>query len=63
MLLHRVFLHDPGAAPGKSGHATYLHKPQGAGRWDNPALYDAWYLSPAAEGAVGETLGNLAASR
>jgi len=60
MLLHRVFLHDPAAAPGKSGHANYLHKPQGAGRWDNPALYDAWYLSPAAEGAVGETLGNLA---
>jgi len=60
MLLHRVFLHDPSAAPGQSGHATYLHKPQGAIRWDNPSLYDAWYLAAAAEGAVGETFGNLA---
>lgn len=59
MLLHRVFLCDPTAARGKSGHATYLHRPQGAGRWDNPSLYDAWYLSSAAEGAVGETFGNL----
>lgn len=41
MLLHRVFLHDPAAAPGMSGHATYLHRPQGASRWDNPSLYDA----------------------
>lgn len=59
MLLYRVFLYDPAAAPGNSGHATYLHRPQGSGRWDNPAIYDAWYLSPAAEGAVGETFGNL----
>lgn len=60
MLLHRVFVYDPTAARGESGHPTYLHRPQGASRWDNPSLYDAWYLSPAAEGAVGETFGNLA---
>lgn len=60
MLLYRVFPHDPAAASGASGHATYLHKPQGGSRWDNPALYDAWYLSQAAEGAAGETFGNLA---
>lgn len=60
MLLHRVFLFDPAAAPGKSGHATYLHRPQGASRWDYPSLYDAWYLAVAPEGAVGETFGNLA---
>lgn len=59
MLLYRVFLHDKGALPGKSGHATYLHKPQGASRWDNPHLYEAWYLSPVAEGAIGEAFGNI----
>jgi hypothetical protein len=41
MLLYRVFLHDPGAAEGHSGSATYLHRPQGDSRWDNPTLYDA----------------------
>lgn len=59
MLLYRVFLHDPQAAPGDSGHPTYIHRPQGAGRWDNPDLYDAWYLSLTPEGAIGETFGNI----
>lgn len=59
MLLYRVFLHDPAARTGRSGHPLYLYRPQGNGRWDNPTLYDAWYLSSAAEGAVGETFGNI----
>jgi RES domain-containing protein len=59
MLLYRVFLHSSAAEPGVSGSATYLHTPQGAGRWDNPHLYSAWYLSTSAEGAIGETFGNL----
>lgn len=59
MLAYRVFFHDPAAASGSPGHPLYLHKPQGAGRWDNPDLYDAWYLSTSAEGAVGEAFGNL----
>lgn len=59
MLLYRVFLHDPAARPGANGHASFLYRPQGAGRWDNPGLYDAWYLSREPEGAVGETFGNI----
>lgn len=59
MLLYRVFLHSPTAPVGQSGSATYLHSPQGSGRWDNPHLYDAWYLATSPEGAVGETFGNL----
>lgn len=60
MLLHRVVIHDLAAAAGRPGSATSLHRPQGASRWDNPELYDAWYFSTSAEGAVGETFGNLA---
>lgn len=60
MLLYRVFLHAPSAAPGESGSATYVHRPQGASRWDNPSRYDSWYFSTSPEGAVGETFGNLA---
>ncbi len=33
---------------------------QGRGRWDNPNLYTAIYLSPSPEAAIGETFGNLA---
>lgn len=60
MLLYRVFFHDATAKPGHSGSAQYLHKPQGGGRWDNPHLYDAWYLAKSPEAAIGETFGNLA---
>lgn len=60
MLLHRVILFDDTAADGEAGSPTYLHRPQGASRWDNPAQYDAWYFSTSSEGAVGETFGNLA---
>jgi len=57
MLVYRVFFHDPGARPGDPGHALHLHRPQGAGRWDNPDLYDAWYFARSPEGAIGEVFG------
>ena len=60
MLVYRVFFHDPGARPGDPGHALHLHRPQGAGRWDNPDLYDAWYFARSPEGAIGEVFGALA---
>lgn len=59
MLVHRVFFWDPNADKAHSGNPLYLHKPQGAGRWDNPDLYDAWYLATSAEGAIGESFGDL----
>lgn len=59
MLVYRVFFYGADAAEGQSGHPSYLYKPQGAGRWDNPDLYDAWYLAKSPEGAVGETFGDL----
>lgn len=58
MLLYRVFLSDDTAREGESGSATYLHRPQGKGRWDNDHLYGAWYFATSAEGAIGETFGN-----
>lgn len=60
MLIYRVFAGLPSAAPGEPGHPGYLHRPQGLGRWDNPSLYDIWYLSKSPEGAVAEAFGNLA---
>lgn len=60
MLLYRVYRYLPGAKSGENGHHDFLYRPQGRGRWDNPHLYDAWYLSSTPEGAVGEVLGDLA---
>lgn len=60
MLVYRVFFYDPSAKSGASGHPLYLHRPQGSGRWDNPDLYDSWYLAKSPEGAIGESFGNLA---
>jgi hypothetical protein len=59
MLLYRVFPQSPGVPQDAPGSANHLHRPQGGGRWDNPALYDTWYLSTSAEGAIAETFGNL----
>jgi hypothetical protein len=59
MLLYRVFPYLPGVRDGLPGSALHLHRPQGGGRWDNPALYDTWYLSTSPEGAIAETFGNL----
>jgi len=60
MLVYRVFFHDSGARPGDPGHALHLHRPQGAGRWDNPDLYDAWYFARSPEGAIGEVFDTFA---
>jgi hypothetical protein len=59
LLLYRVFAHLPTASAGDPGSPDYVHLPQGAGRWDNPALYSAWYFSTSPEGAIAETFGNL----
>lgn len=59
MLLYRVFPWLPDAKAGEPGHPSYLHRPQGHGRFDNPTEYDAWYLAAEASGAVGETFGDL----
>ncbi len=59
MLAYRAFPYKGSAAPGKAGHATYLYKPQGRGRIDNPAHYDLWYLALTPEAAVGEVFADL----
>ncbi|MFC4224660.1 RES family NAD+ phosphorylase [Lysinibacter cavernae] len=59
MQLYRVVPYLPNAKIGEPGHPTYLHHPQGAGRWDNPTLYDTWYLSTTPDGAIGEIFGDL----
>lgn len=63
MHLYRVFPHLPSAGPGEPGSATYLHRPQGSNRLDNPAIYDAWYFGLTPEAAVGEVFGDLAVWR
>lgn len=59
MLLYRTFAYLDTAKPGESGHADYLHRPQGRHRLDNPLQYDVWYLADSPSGAVGETFGDL----
>lgn len=59
MLVYRVFAHLDTSRAGESGNPTFLFKPQGKGRADNPTLYDTWYFAKEAEAAVGEVLGNL----
>ena len=59
MLLHRVFAYLPTAGPGESGHPDYLHRPQGASRFDNPLHYDVWYLADSPSGAVAETFADV----
>ncbi|GGC76070.1 RES domain-containing protein [Hoyosella rhizosphaerae] len=58
MLVYRVFPYLPKAAPGEPGHPLYRHTPQIGGRIDHPDYY-VWYLSRHAEGACGESFGNL----
>lgn len=59
MILHRVFPWLPGVRKGAPGHALHVHRPQGAGRLDNPDRYDVLYLSDAAAGAVAEAFGSF----
>jgi len=57
--LYRVFPYLPAARTGEPGHPLYVPSPQGAGRIDNPDLYEAIYLGNGAVCAVAETFGNL----
>lgn len=59
MLAYRVFPYLPSAVPGSNGSSSYLHRPQGGGRLDNPRKYDVWYLASDASGAVAEVFGDL----
>lgn len=59
MLLYRVFPYSASAAEGEAGHPLYVHPDQGAGRFDNPSLYLAWYVSSEPSSAVGEVFGSL----
>jgi hypothetical protein len=60
VLAYRVFPYLAGVPEGDPGSPSYLHHPQGQGRFDNPADYDIWYLSTEASSAVGEVFGSLA---
>ncbi|CAG7595619.1 RES family NAD+ phosphorylase [Leucobacter soli] len=55
MRLFRCYPRSPGARRGRPGHWTYLPRPQLHGRWDNSDLYDSWYFSRSAAGAVAES--------
>jgi hypothetical protein len=59
LLLYRVFPYLPSALEGEAGHPLYVHPNQGAGRFDNPALYLAWYVSSEPSSAVGEVFASL----
>ena len=55
MRLFRCYPRVPGARKGRPGHWSYLPSPQLHGRWDNAELYDSWYFSRSAAGAVAES--------
>lgn len=61
--LYRVTWVDDGWETFDSSQPFHpLHVPidrQGQGRFDNPHLYAALYVSTSAQGAIGETFGNL----
>jgi len=59
VLLYRVFPYLAGAAAGQPGHADFLFRGQGHGRWDNPAHYLGRYLAGSPSAAVGEVFGHL----
>lgn len=59
MFVYRVFPHLASAPIGTAGHPKYVHPAQGAGRWDNPDQYLAFYVATTAEGAIGETFAHL----
>lgn len=58
MRLYRCYPRIPGARRGKPGHWSFVPSPQSHGRWDNADLYDSWYLSRSAVGAVAESFYN-----
>lgn len=59
MLLYRVFPYLDTASHGQPGHPLYVHPAQRSGRFDNPALYVAWYMAAEPSAAVGETFADL----
>jgi hypothetical protein len=60
VLIYRVFPWLTTARRGEPGHPLYVHPDQGAGRWDNPDLYAAFYCAAEAEAAVGESFAHIA---
>lgn len=56
--LYRCYPRVPGARKGRPGHWSYIPRPQLHGRWDNADLYDSWYFSRSAVGAVAESFYN-----
>ena len=63
MLLYRVFPYLPSASAGEPGHPLYVHPAQGAGRFDNPSRYLAWYMAAEAVSAVAESFAHLSTWR
>ncbi len=59
MLLYRVFPYLASASAGQPGHPLYVHPAQGAGRFDNPSHYLAWYMAAEAVSAIGESFAHL----
>jgi hypothetical protein len=59
VIVWRVFPSVDGATDGQPGHPLYVHPDQGAGRWDNPDRYLAFYAAASAEAAVGEAFAHL----
>lgn len=58
MRLYRCYPRVPGARRGRPGHWSFVPTPQLHGRWDNADLYDSWYFSLSAVGAVAESFYN-----
>lgn len=56
--LFRCYPRIPGARPGRPGHWSFVPSPQLHGRWDNADLYDSWYFSRTAVGALAESFYN-----
>ncbi|MCS3428256.1 RES domain-containing protein [Mycolicibacterium mucogenicum 261Sha1.1M5] len=56
--LFRCYPRVAGARQGKPGHWSFVPRPQFHGRWDNADLYDSWYFSKTAVGAVAESFYN-----
>lgn len=56
--LYRCYPRVSGARKGKPGHWSFIPRPQFHGRWDNSDLYDSWYFSKTAVGAIAESFYN-----
>lgn len=55
--LFRVLPYLPSARPRTPGHPLHVPPSTGAGRVDNPALYQVLYLGDSAAGAIAEAFG------